>query len=87
MFSVLGASVLLPYVPMAPIQILTNNLLYDFSQVSIPTDEADPVQVAQPRPWSINQITRFILWVDPLSMPGRGRGPLFGPGDAAKLPQ
>ena len=38
MFSVLGASALLPFVPMAPIQVLTNNLLYDFSQVPIPTD-------------------------------------------------
>ena len=40
-FSVLGASVFLPFVPMAPLQILTNNLLYDFSQVPIPTDEVD----------------------------------------------
>ena len=53
MFSVLGASIFLPFVPMAPIQILTNNLLYDFSQVAIPTDDVDPEQVAKPRPWSI----------------------------------
>ena len=38
MFSVLGASAFLPFVPMAPLQVLTNNLLYDFSQVPIPTD-------------------------------------------------
>ncbi|WP_157369563.1 magnesium-translocating P-type ATPase [Zavarzinella formosa] len=67
MFSVLGASVFLPFVPMLPIQILANNLLYDLSQVAIPTDDADPEQVARPRPWSINQITRFILFVGPCS--------------------
>ncbi|MBA4191381.1 MAG: magnesium-translocating P-type ATPase [Planctomycetaceae bacterium] len=67
MFSVVGASVFLPFVPMIPIQILTNNLLYDFSQVAIPTDEVDPEQVAQPRPWSIGQITRYILFIGPCS--------------------
>ena len=41
MFSVLGASVFLPFLPMLPIQVLTNNLLYDFSQTAIPTDEVD----------------------------------------------
>ncbi|MDB5306497.1 MAG: mgtA 1 [Gemmataceae bacterium] len=67
MFSVLGASVFLPFVPMAPIQILTNNLLYDVSQVPIPADDVDPEQVTKPRPWSIGQITRFILFVGPCS--------------------
>ncbi len=67
MFSVLGASVFLPFVPMAPLQILTNNLLYDFSQVPIPTDEVDPEQVAVPRPWSMQDITRFILFIGPCS--------------------
>jgi Mg2+-importing ATPase len=61
MFSVLGASLWLPYLPMAPIKILTNNLLYDFSQVPIPTDEVDPEQVTKPRPWSMGEIARFIL--------------------------
>ena len=42
MFSVLGASILLPFLPMLPLQMLTNNLLYDVSQVPIPTDEVDP---------------------------------------------
>ena len=51
MFSVLGASAFLPFLPMEPIQILTNNLLYDFSQVPIPTDNVDPEQIAKPRPW------------------------------------
>lgn len=67
MFSVLGASIFLPFVPMAPIQILTNNLLYDFSQVPIPTDAVDPDQIARPRPWSMGQITRFILLIGPCS--------------------
>jgi Mg2+-importing ATPase len=67
MFSVLGASVFVPFLPMAPIQILTNNLLYDFSQVPIPTDEVDPEQIAKPRPWSMNEITRFIVFIGPCS--------------------
>jgi Mg2+-importing ATPase len=67
MFSVLGASAFLPYVPMLPIQILTNNLLYDFSQVPIPTDNVDPEQIDRPRPWSMNEITRFILYIGPIS--------------------
>jgi Mg2+-importing ATPase len=67
MFSVLGASVLLPYLPMAPLQILTNNLLYDFSQVPIPTDDVDPEQITRPRPWSMGQIARFILFIGPCS--------------------
>ena len=67
MFSVLGASAFLPYIPMAPIQVLTNNLLYDFSQVPIPTDAVDDEQVARPRPWNIAEITRFILYIGPIS--------------------
>ncbi|HLN33218.1 MAG TPA: magnesium-translocating P-type ATPase [Gemmataceae bacterium] len=67
MFSVLGASIFLPFVPMAPIQILTNNLLYDFSQLPIPTDAVDLEQVARPRPWSMGQIAKFILLIGPCS--------------------
>jgi P-type Mg2+ transporter len=67
MFSVLGASLWLPYLPMSPIKILTNNLLYDFSQVPIPTDEVDNEQVAKPRPWSMGEIARFILFIGPCS--------------------
>src|SRR4030095_2724344 len=63
MFSVLGASAFLPFIPMAPIQILTNNLLYDFSQVPIPVDVVDEEQVARPRPWKLDEIRRFILLV------------------------
>ncbi len=67
MFSVLGASAFLPYLPMAPIQVLTNNLLYDFSQVPIPADAVDDEQVARPRPWNIGEIKRFILYIGPIS--------------------
>lgn len=67
MFSVLGGSIFLPFVPMAPIQILTNNLLYDLSQVAIPTDDVDPEQIARPRPWAVGQITRYILFIGPCS--------------------
>ena len=67
MFSVLGASAFLPYVPMEPIQVLANNLLYDFSQVPIPTDNVDPDQITKPRPWNIEEIKRFILFIGPVS--------------------
>jgi Mg2+-importing ATPase len=67
MFSVVGASAFLPFLPMAPIQVLTNNLLYDFSQVPIPADSVDEEQVTRPRPWNISEITRFILYIGPIS--------------------
>ena len=67
MFSVIGASAFLKFLPMLPVQVLTNNLLYDFSQVPIPTDEVDPEQIAKPRPWLIDEITRFILFIGPIS--------------------
>ncbi|MCX7429078.1 MAG: magnesium-translocating P-type ATPase [Planctomycetia bacterium] len=67
MFSVLGASAFVPYLPMAPIQILTNNLLYDFSQVPIPADNVDSEQIAKPRPWDMGEIARFILFIGPCS--------------------
>jgi P-type Mg2+ transporter len=67
MFSVIGASYMLPFLPMLPVQVLTNNLLYDFSQVPIPTDDVDPEQIAKPRPWLIDEIRRFILFIGPIS--------------------
>jgi Mg2+-importing ATPase len=67
MFSVLGASALIPYLPMAPIQILANNLLYDISQTAIPTDEVDAEQIEKPKPWDIRQLTRFIVFIGPCS--------------------
>jgi Mg2+-importing ATPase len=67
MFSVVGASAFLPFLPMAPIQVLTNNLLYDFSQVPIPADAVDEEQVTKPKPWNIEEIRRFILFIGPIS--------------------
>lgn len=67
MFSVLGASAWLPYVPMAPLQILANNLLYDLSQVPIPTDNVGDSQIAKPRPWDMGEIGKFIVFIGPIS--------------------
>ena len=67
MFSVLGASLFLPFLPMQPIQVLTNNLLYDFSQTSIPTDNVDAEWLARPRKWEIGALRRFILYIGPIS--------------------
>jgi Mg2+-importing ATPase len=67
MFSVLGASIFLPFLPMQPIQVLTNNLLYDFSQTTIPTDNVDPEYLAVPRRWDIGNLTRFVLVIGPIS--------------------
>lgn len=67
MFSVLGASAFLPFLPMAPVQILFNNLMYDFSQTAVATDHVDDEYVAQPRKWEINNIARYIFTVGPIS--------------------
>jgi Mg2+-importing ATPase len=67
MFSVIGASAFVPFLPMAPMQILTNTLLYDFSQVPIPADDVDPEQISKPRPWQIGEIAKYILFIGPCS--------------------
>ncbi|HXX56918.1 MAG TPA: magnesium-translocating P-type ATPase, partial [Thermodesulfovibrionales bacterium] len=67
MFSVLGASYLLPFLPMQPLQILLNNLLYDFSQTGIPTDHVDEEQIARPRKWDIGNIKWFMIFIGPIS--------------------
>ena len=67
MFSVLGASAWLPYLPMQPIQVLSNNLLYDFSQVPIPTDNVGTAVISKPRPWHMGEISRFIVCIGPIS--------------------
>lgn len=67
MFSVLGASIFLPFLPMLPIQVLTNNLLYDFSQTTIPTDNVDDDYLAVPRKWDIDGIMKFVLLIGPIS--------------------
>jgi Mg2+-importing ATPase len=67
MFSVVGASIFLPFLPMAPIQVLTNNLLYDFSQTAIPTDNVDEEFLASPRRWDISNIFKFMIFIGPIS--------------------
>ena len=67
MFSAAAASAVLPFLPMLPSQILLNNLLYDASQLAIPTDRVDPEQLHAPSHWNIAQIRRFMLVFGPVS--------------------
>ncbi|WP_290542637.1 magnesium-translocating P-type ATPase [Aestuariivirga sp.] len=67
MFSVLGASLFLPFLPMLPIQVLANNLLYDISQTAIPSDNIDPEYLKAPRRWDLSNLTRFVLMIGPIS--------------------
>lgn len=67
MFSMAGAALFLPFLPMTPIQILLNNLLYDISEIAIPFDRVDPEDVAAPIAWDIKEIQRFMLFFGPLS--------------------
>ncbi|HPW21739.1 MAG TPA: magnesium-translocating P-type ATPase [Vicinamibacterales bacterium] len=67
MFSVVGASYLLPFLPMQPVQILANNLLYDVSQTGIPADTVDQELVAKPLKWNIGNIKRFMVVIGPIS--------------------
>ena len=67
MFSVVGGSYFLPFLPMTPIQILSNNLLYDISQTGIPLDRVDPELITQPRKWNLEGIKKFMLVVGPIS--------------------
>ena len=66
-FSVLVASIFLPFLPMLPIQLLVQNLLYDISQVSIPWDDVDPDFLKQPRKWDAGGIARFMVFIGPIS--------------------
>ena len=67
MFSMVGASLFLPFLPMAPLQVLLNNLLYDFSQVGIPLDRVDEEYLLKPRRWNIDSIKKFMIWIGPMS--------------------
>lgn len=67
MFSMAAASIILPFLPMLPTQILLNNLLYDLAQVTIPTDNVDESFIHKPRRWNISLIRRFMLWIGPIS--------------------
>ena len=67
MFSVVGGAYFLPFLPMAPIQVLVNNLLYDFSQIGIPLDHVDEEYLAKPRRWNIKSIQKFMVFIGPIS--------------------
>jgi Mg2+-importing ATPase len=67
MFSMAGAAVFLPFLPMLPIQILLNNLLYDVSEIAIPFDDVDQEAIAAPVKWDIKFIERFMLVFGPVS--------------------
>ncbi|PSL47913.1 Mg2+-importing ATPase [Chitinophaga niastensis] len=67
MFSMLGASALLPFLPMLPVQILIQNLLYDISQISIPWDRMDEDYIEKPRKWEAGGIARFMVFIGPIS--------------------
>jgi len=66
-FSVLIASIFLPFLPMLPIQLLVQNLLYDISQVSIPWDDVDKDYLKRPRKWDASGIARFMVYIGPIS--------------------
>jgi len=67
MFSVAGASLFLPFLPMLPTQILLNNLLYDLSELAIPTDNVDQEYVEKPRRWDLSFVRRFMVIFGPIS--------------------
>jgi Mg2+-importing ATPase len=67
MFSMAAASAFLPFLPMLPTQILLNNLLYDVSEMTIPTDNVDEEMLARPSQWDIGLIRRFMAFFGPIS--------------------
>jgi Mg2+-importing ATPase len=67
MFSVVGGSYFLPFLPMAPLQVLANNLLYDISQTGIPTDNVDDEFIKKPHRWDISFIQKFMMYIGPVS--------------------
>ncbi|HVZ72879.1 MAG TPA: magnesium-translocating P-type ATPase [Polyangia bacterium] len=67
MFSMAGAAVALPFLPMRPIQILVNNFLYDLSEVALPTDRVDDEFVARPHRWDMKFLRRFMAIIGPVS--------------------
>ena len=67
MFSVTVAAAFLPFLPLLPFQVLLNNLLYDTSQMAIPTDRVDPEQLTRPSHWDIAFVRRFMFRFGPIS--------------------
>ncbi|WP_448604322.1 magnesium-translocating P-type ATPase [Thermoleptolyngbya sp.] len=66
-FSVMGSSAVLPFLPMQPIQLLTQNLIYDLSQTTIPFDNVDKEFLRKPQKWNVPNIGRFMLFIGPIS--------------------
>ncbi len=66
-FSILGASAFLPFLPMLPIQLLVQNLLYDFSQIALPWDTMDEDYLESPKTWEPKSIFRFMVHIGPIS--------------------
>ena len=67
MFSVMFASAFLPFLPMMPIHLLIQNLLYDISQTTIPFDRMDPEFLKKPRKWDASDLSRFMIYIGPIS--------------------
>jgi Mg2+-importing ATPase len=67
MFSMAGATVFLPFLPMLPVQILLNNFLYDLAQITIATDNVDETFIRKPHHWDIKLIRDFMLYIGPIS--------------------
>ncbi|MCD7937319.1 MAG: magnesium-translocating P-type ATPase [Tannerellaceae bacterium] len=67
MFSVMAASAFLPFLPMMPIHLLVQNLLYDISQTTIPFDSVDKEYLAKPRKWDASDLKRFMIYIGPIS--------------------
>lgn len=67
MFSVMFASAFLPFLPMMPIHLLIQNLLYDISQTTIPFDRMDPEFLRKPRKWDASDLKRFMIYIGPIS--------------------
>lgn len=67
MFSVMAASAFLPFLPMLPIHLLIQNLLYDISQTTIPFDRMDPEYLRKPRKWDASDLSRFMIYIGPIS--------------------
>jgi Mg2+-importing ATPase len=67
MFSMAGGTLILPFLPMLPVQILVNNFLYDVSEIPIPMDSVDRDYLARPRQWNMSSIRNFMLVVGPIS--------------------
>ena len=67
MFSILAASIFLPFLPMLPVQLLILNLIYDISCLALPFDNVDADYLTKPRKWDAGSISSFMMWFGPVS--------------------